>query len=38
MRRVFTTADALQNGLTEAGLLTGERRGRWRKLEKGVWV
>jgi hypothetical protein len=38
MRIVFTTATAYQRGLTPAMLLTGERNGRWRKIEKGVWV
>lgn len=38
MRIVFTTAIAYERGLTPAMLLTGERNGRWRKIEKGVWV
>jgi hypothetical protein len=38
LRRVFTTAEALDRGLTMSELRWGERTGRWRRLEKGVYA
>nr|MDQ6911156.1 type IV toxin-antitoxin system AbiEi family antitoxin domain-containing protein [Actinomycetota bacterium] len=38
MRPVFTTAMARERGLTPAMLMTGARRGEWRRIEKGIWV
>lgn len=38
MRRVFTTAEALNRGLTVAELKWGEKTGRWQRIEKGVYA
>jgi len=38
MRRLFTTADALADGLTASGLRWGEARGRWRRVGHGVYA
>ena len=38
MRRLFTTADALADGLTASGLRWGEARGRWRRVRHGVYA
>lgn len=38
MRRVFTTAEAIARGVTPAELRWGERTGRWRRIERGVYV
>ena len=38
MRRMFTTADALADGLTASALRWGETRGRWRRVRQGVYV
>lgn len=35
MRRLFTSAEA---GLTPAALRWGERTGRWRRADRGVWA
>lgn len=37
MRRLFTTAAAAQHGLTSAALRWGDRTGRWRRIERGVY-
>ena len=38
MRRLFTTAEARQRGLTMAELVWGERTGRWRRVVRGVYA
>ena len=38
MRRMFTTAEALADGLTASALRWGEARGRWRRVRQGVYV
>ncbi len=38
MRRMFTTADTLADGLTASALRWGEGRGRWRRVRQGVYV
>jgi Protein of unknown function (DUF559) len=38
MRRMFTTAEAVADGLTASGLRWGEARGRWRRVRQGVYV
>ena len=37
MRRLFTTEDALADGLTLSALKWGEAHGRWRRVRKGVY-
>ena len=37
MRRLFTTEDALKAGLTRDALRWGQRKGRWRRIENGVY-
>jgi very-short-patch-repair endonuclease len=37
MRRLFTTAEARTRGLTDGALRWGERTGRWRRVERGVY-
>lgn len=37
MRRLFTTAQARESGLTSDALRWGERTGRWRRIERGVY-
>ena len=37
MRRLFTTEEALARGLTPAALRWGERKGRWRRVQRGVY-
>lgn len=37
-RRLFTTADALEAGVTEAELRWGQRTGRWRRVAQGVYA
>lgn len=38
MRRLFTTGDALEEGLTEGALQWGEAHGRWRRVRHGVYA
>lgn len=38
MRRLFTTEDALADGLTLSALKWGEGHGRWRRVRKGVYA
>ncbi len=38
MRRLFTTSEALADGLTASGLRWGETRGRWRRVRHGVYA
>ena len=38
MRRMFTTAEAVADGLTASALRWGEARGRWRRVRQGVYV
>src|SRR4051812_8639912 len=37
MRRIFTTQDATGHGLTFETLRWGERAGRWRRVQRGVY-
>ncbi|MEN3274176.1 MAG: hypothetical protein V7636_2937 [Actinomycetota bacterium] len=37
MRRLFTTAEAHERGLTRDALRWGEKRGRWRRIVRGVY-
>jgi len=37
MRRLFTTEEARSRGLTIAELKWGEHKGRWRRIERGVY-
>src|SRR5438128_4638915 len=37
MRRLFTTEEAGARGLSSAALRWGERTGRWRRIERGVY-
>jgi hypothetical protein len=37
MRKLFTTEDARARGITREGLRWGERQGKWRRMDKGVW-
>lgn len=37
MRRLFTTDEALAKGLSTAGLRWGERQGRWRRIDRGIY-
>ena len=38
MRRLFTTEDAYERGLTQSALRWGERAGRWRRVDRGVYA
>jgi hypothetical protein len=38
MRRLFTTAEARGRGITRDALRWGERTGRWRRVERGVYA
>ena len=38
MRRLFTTEDALREGVTASALRWGERTDRWRRVDRGVWA
>jgi hypothetical protein len=38
MRRLFTTEEALSDGLTSNALRWGEETGRWRRVRKGVYA
>ena len=38
MRQLFTTAEAMERGVTRAALRWGERNGRWRRVDRGVWA
>jgi very-short-patch-repair endonuclease len=38
MRRIFTTADAYNAGLTQSALRFGVRAGRWQRLGRGVYI
>lgn len=38
MRRLFTTTDAYERGLTPSALRWGERTGRWRRVERSVYA
>lgn len=37
MRRLFTPAQAIDEGLTRSALRWGERQGRWRRIDRAVW-
>lgn len=37
MRKVFTTADAARSGISADALRWGERAGRWRRIDRGVY-
>src|SRR2546421_4796977 len=37
VRRMFTTAEAVERGLTKGALGWGERLGKWRRIERGVY-
>ena len=38
MRRLFTTDEATNLGLTTEALRWGERKGRWRRIDRRVWA
>lgn len=38
MRRLFTTEEALDRGLTMSALRWGQRTGAWRRVERGVYA
>jgi len=38
VRKLFTIGDALRRGITKAELRWGERSGRWRRVDRGVYV
>jgi hypothetical protein len=38
MRHLFTLEDAVARGLTRSALRWGERSGRWRRVDRGVYV
>ena len=38
MRRLFTTGDAQQHGVTLGALVWGDRTGRWRRVVRGVYA
>ena len=37
MRRLFTTADAEDQGISDSALKWGEKAGRWRRIQRGVY-